>query len=559
MDCSNGYSISTSDPFLATAATLPTRRTSRSNTPSSGDHSLNHRLQHGLLLVIAVVCWTIIMSQSLTAFPPSTTPIDNIIPLPPPPPAADNESRSTMAPSSTTKRRKSLLVDLTQTIPLMELVETSPESTCPTGMMRLNDFVEGPNQNNKTRAASSSPLSSNSSNSSSPGIPRILHILSLSRCVTPPSAQALETWQSQQLEQQQQNGMHPPIQIYVHNAAAMHRLVLERQWAEFPNMRLVLAACSKSMQEPADLWRALVLWEYGGVAIHMDHVLSFLKQHSNQDKAKSNNNNNNTDQVGDVWSLLMDSKISPDANNGRTHFQHHHEAILQVSKREEDERVVMNPSMVAAQAKHPLLYLWVLQGWNRLYNLPDVEYYPYHSHIYNPWTLQQALKLFLRPFHQLDPPSTLSSELTTNSTAETNTTDSGHSHTDTWTKLATTTTPTRMASNQARSTAPKWIVPPYVFFRTVVPPGHYIGLDHRTVTIVQTSFSIESPQNGGLFSDDRNDSYPRSSNLKTWLSSSSSSPPPVPTKSHISCKDRIFTSYTNRIEKQRQEQLGRLQ
>jgi mannosyltransferase OCH1-like enzyme len=58
--------------------------------------------------------------------------------------------------------------------------------------------------------------------------------------------------------------------FYFHDDAAMDRL-LHKYWPEFPHLPL-LQRCMVSGAAKADLWRLLVLWEYGGIYTDIDNA-----------------------------------------------------------------------------------------------------------------------------------------------------------------------------------------------------------------------------------------------------------------------------------------------
>jgi mannosyltransferase OCH1-like enzyme len=51
--------------------------------------------------------------------------------------------------------------------------------------------------------------------------------------------------------------------LYFHDDVAVDRL-LAKYWPEFPQLQL-MQQCSISGAAKADIWRLLVLWEYGGI------------------------------------------------------------------------------------------------------------------------------------------------------------------------------------------------------------------------------------------------------------------------------------------------------
>ncbi len=124
-------------------------------------------------------------------------------------------------------------------IPLPELVNTKVESECRDDFVLISDVVlDSKLVYNRT-------------------IPRIVHITSKSRCVPPKVANVINDWKF------------PDYAFFFHNEEAVDRL-LNKDWPEFPLMRQAIQ-CIPTGAAKADLWRALVVWEYGGIYTDMDN------------------------------------------------------------------------------------------------------------------------------------------------------------------------------------------------------------------------------------------------------------------------------------------------
>lgn len=88
-------------------------------------------------------------------------------------------------------------------------------------------------------------------------IPRIIHATSLSRCNAKVIADNLDDWRFEDYS------------LFLHDDPAVERL-LYRDWPEFPMLHKVLACLPNKGAIMADIWRVLVLWEYGGIYTDMD-------------------------------------------------------------------------------------------------------------------------------------------------------------------------------------------------------------------------------------------------------------------------------------------------
>jgi mannosyltransferase OCH1-like enzyme len=88
-------------------------------------------------------------------------------------------------------------------------------------------------------------------------IPKIIHQTSKSRCVHSKIANCIAYWNNIST-----------YEYYFHDDEAVWRL-LRQDWPEFPHLSSVLA-CISSMTAISDIWRLLVLWEYGGIYSDLD-------------------------------------------------------------------------------------------------------------------------------------------------------------------------------------------------------------------------------------------------------------------------------------------------
>ena len=107
----------------------------------------------------------------------------------------------------------------------------------------------------------SSRLSDNTNNTNShtSKIPKIIHMTSKSYCFTDGFVKNIELWFVE------------GYSFFLHDDDAVDRLFYGREWPQFPLLREALA-CIPSGAGKADLWRYLLLWEYGGIYTDMDNA-----------------------------------------------------------------------------------------------------------------------------------------------------------------------------------------------------------------------------------------------------------------------------------------------
>jgi len=91
-------------------------------------------------------------------------------------------------------------------------------------------------------------------------IPRLLHFTSKSRCMTPAFVHNLDKWK---------RVLGSKYSIYIHDDAAIDKFIYNRRWMEFPELQEVMA-CVTAGAAKADIWRYLMIWEYGGIYSDMD-------------------------------------------------------------------------------------------------------------------------------------------------------------------------------------------------------------------------------------------------------------------------------------------------
>jgi mannosyltransferase OCH1-like enzyme len=169
-------------------------------------------------------------------------------------------------------------------------------------------------------------------------IPRIVHMTSKSRCMTQTFVDNIQTW------------YFPDHNFYFHDDDAVDRL-LQKYWPSFPHIS-VASKFLRSGAGKADLWRYLLLWEYGGIYTDIDNA------------------------PGRFW-------------NSST-IQLDDDAFFVVEK-----VGVLSQFFMAASPKHPLMYLAVHTTLHRLLDLEHAgkQYIPQMT---GPGALKVAFKYFMR-------------------------------------------------------------------------------------------------------------------------------------------------------------------
>ena len=210
--------------------------------------------------------------------------------------------------------------------PLSELVETTftPRSAC--------------NASKKRAWIENTILPESITHYAGRKIPKIVHITSKTKCTTKLFARIVDAWRFANYS------------LYYHDEAAVDRL-LQRYWSEFPHLQLVLP-CMISGAAKADLWRYLVLWEYGGIYTDVDNLPGPWFR-----------NGTAITDSDDAWFVV-------------------------------EQIGVLSQYFMAASPRHPLLHMCVTMTFSRLMNLPFIrdQYVPF---VTGPGALKQAFAWFM--------------------------------------------------------------------------------------------------------------------------------------------------------------------
>lgn len=217
----------------------------------------------------------------------------------------------------------------THRIPLEELIHSSPNVTC------------NPGKSKKYLIDSTINLSENSHNNSSSRrkIPKIVHVTSKTRCMTPTFIRNIDKWRF------------PGYSLLFHDDAAVDRL-LAKYWPEFPQLQL-FQKCSISGAAKADIWRLLVLWEYGGIYTDIDNA-----------PGPKFDNGNIIQDDDDAWFVV--------------------------------ERVgVLSQYFMAASPKHPLIHVALTSLFQRLLEVENIrkQYVPF---VTGPGAMKVAMMNFMK-------------------------------------------------------------------------------------------------------------------------------------------------------------------
>ena len=133
--------------------------------------------------------------------------------------------------------------------PLTELTQSNVTNiTCPEPLVPIYDRVV----DSATITASNGPTGRR--------IPRVLHVSHKSRCVAPDFADAVDRWKEAL----------PYHSIHFHDDDAVER-VFALDWPEFPHLARMRQCVQKRGAMVIDVWRLLLMYQYGGVFTDIDN------------------------------------------------------------------------------------------------------------------------------------------------------------------------------------------------------------------------------------------------------------------------------------------------
>lgn len=122
---------------------------------------------------------------------------------------------------------------------LQHLVSSHAKHDCPEGLYFVEDHIRPDNVTHP------------------PGrkIPNLMHITAKSRCMTRPFAFNVLRWK---------RALGEKYSIYIHDDDAVNKFIYEKRWIEFPELKEVMS-CVTAGAAKADIWRYIMIWEYGGI------------------------------------------------------------------------------------------------------------------------------------------------------------------------------------------------------------------------------------------------------------------------------------------------------
>jgi mannosyltransferase OCH1-like enzyme len=135
---------------------------------------------------------------------------------------------------------------------IMKVFEHGPESSpkeCGEGLVRIEDYIDPSLTQNRHK------------------VTKIVHQTGKSRCVVPMFASLMQSWHT---------GNMAGYSYRFHDDGAVEDFLFHRPggWPEFPLVQELLKQCVTSPTMKADIWRYLILWEYGGIYADMDSAVA---------------------------------------------------------------------------------------------------------------------------------------------------------------------------------------------------------------------------------------------------------------------------------------------
>jgi mannosyltransferase OCH1-like enzyme len=181
---------------------------------------------------------------------------------------SSSSSSTTSSSAQSTKPTPTVYTDEERLRVLTELTQrASSEQECPNynpnvTLIRITNHVNHEPWPSSSLSSSSLSASLSSQQQLQPQpqrrIPLIIHQTSKFQCVTPSIYKVVHQWQNL-----------TGFSYFFHDDAAMQRL-LERHYTTFPNLQQVVEHCTVSKTTLSDIWRYILLWEFGGIYVDLD-------------------------------------------------------------------------------------------------------------------------------------------------------------------------------------------------------------------------------------------------------------------------------------------------
>jgi hypothetical protein len=265
--------------------------------------------------------------------------------------------------TSTSSSSSSSLSSTTRPPSLYDLVHTAPKPDCAAkavGNVTLRYF-DSTFLFDSTTTTTTTTTTAQHSKQQHRKIPKIVHLTSKSRCLAPAVYSNVRRWEASL-------GWSGDWSYLLHDDAAMDRLLYDVEWPEFPHLKLLLQHCTTSGAAKADVWRALVVWQYGGLYSDIDNAPGVKFYNGTVLDTTDGNGNGNSD-----------------GNNGTNNM----DSYFLIEK-----AGIPSQYFFAAAPKHPLMYLLIHHCLRRLLLVDNVgsQYTPW---VTGPGALKEAVLEFL--------------------------------------------------------------------------------------------------------------------------------------------------------------------
>lgn len=154
----------------------------------------------------------------------------------------------------------------------------------------------------------------------------VVHVRVTSSCLSVQQQEQIQAWQQVFGNTVGQHLNKTGYQIVIHDDLAQDRLLLDRYWKPFPHLQHTVIPCASPITRRS-LWKALVLYQYGGIVLDLDYLQPPIE----------NNKTSHLYMEESFWNILED----PEAP-----------AVLLL------ENQYLSNAWLAAPPRHAFFYLW---------------------------------------------------------------------------------------------------------------------------------------------------------------------------------------------------------
>ena len=197
-------------------------------------------------------------------------------------------------------------------------------------------------------------------------IPKVIHIAVKSRCL-PMRIQGYILSLKNRLERRTNS----KYSLMIHDETSVNQL-LQKSWIEFPHLQRI-QSCLTSGKAKHNLWRFLVLWEYGGIYIDWISIMETESDFNENDNNNNDSNNNNeTEYSNNGFTNFIIGQMSNHISKDDNEYE---DAILfydPANPSSNNNQTSILSDVILTSSHHPLMHSAILTSLSGLLFLQHV-------------------------------------------------------------------------------------------------------------------------------------------------------------------------------------------